>query len=1399
MNPDYELQPVPIPAAERSRGTAALHEGSGDELVQRVLPDGLELWTSARAARRDPSSVRGVTDVAERLFELPQPKDLADRFGGWTGEALVHFVPLIERSFMPDPGLCIVHADGSVERTTRAPTGRKPALMLLHGTFSNPVGAFADLLEASDWAALHTRYSGRVYALRHHTVATSPMSNVSDLLDALGGATPTLDLISHSRGGLVGDLLCIGDRLQLAPVQRAYGATWHGAEDDWRRMLEARPWPAVRRFVRVAAPAEGTPLIGTGTRLHRGLSVLKWLVEKGAKVLEGAGAPPVLDEIVAFAGSVILATIASTEDPSLLAGLASMDPDGGLATVLKRAPRDTTTRLFDVQGRYGRSWLNVVRWVSDFLHSGRNDLVVPTRSMGRGVRRTLRRSHVEDDVWHIRYFARPPIRKALARHLRGEVATRSLGAATEEAGPRGTVLLVPAALGTRWVDAQGWETRSDAPGAVEDGLVSAYDPLLDALEQAGWVVEVLPYHPGETPEQVAGRAGPAAAVVAHLEGAAVAEVLGLPVVVLGRCVPRPDPRATMDRVFEGSGAPQTYEIAILHAGQRWPVEASAGSIAEHPGALATVLALLDHIHVDGPLPSVGTGAPDVVEIGSPDGIPDGSEEGWDAAYGTEVEVDTSLRVRVLWGRYGEAAHPLVAFRYAGEPLSGALAELDRTRPELGLDRSLRARLLPDTVAGVWCSHDLMIVGLDVAGVLDANRVELAVARAVSKALLDGRSDLSFAVPGLTGADELGVWAATEAIVQGALRAERDLLRHGVPCDGISEIQLVEPRRDLAAELVRGVRRLAGTATLDRAVVAPRDVERAAGFQGGAPHPGDLGRYSLLRVEGASGDEGDDEHLPERVYVAEGAQAPWYAIGRVKPFAHLRPASSADQVDIATRLMLPAQALSVLDGPVLVESHRAFTELPWERLTARDRLPVALRYGMLRRVTVEGGRHLRQPNAGRDALVIGNPQGAGLPGAAAEAEAVAGVLREFGYEVITSIDATGDENLAALLDRPWRIVHIASHGNRAGELLLGEDSRGDPVALGPGDLDHVQGSGIPALVFLNCCWSGAGIDVRGFAKALFTAGVRAFVGAGWAVDDTAAADFGRTFYEELLAGERLATATVSARRAAATWSDPNASWAAYQVYGEPSFRADLGGARVRIDVDRLVGDYEAIDAVMTLAGLIKAGQPGPARSILPKLWSRYRDSRNAELRYRLAFSWADAFYAEQGTRALEQAREILGDPSGDRNARLKAILFDLELAWSLGDEDAPRRILELSKYLGSQTLHHMSALAALAGGDIEAARAHVAKAGRNASIEAWLIELLTAEADGVEPPDLATRPEDFALREKAAQLGFAAQPEQAAPGVVQMRGNMLSELVSKVDKGKRVNRAVEQYHQAYAAE
>jgi len=83
------------------------------------------------------------------------------------------------------------------------------ALLLLHGTTSKVQITYDGLLKDDDaYQRLHDYYGGRIFGFNHPTMSRSPGENIQKLFDLLPkGTRLDVDLVTHSRGGLVGRML----------------------------------------------------------------------------------------------------------------------------------------------------------------------------------------------------------------------------------------------------------------------------------------------------------------------------------------------------------------------------------------------------------------------------------------------------------------------------------------------------------------------------------------------------------------------------------------------------------------------------------------------------------------------------------------------------------------------------------------------------------------------------------------------------------------------------------------------------------------------------------------------------------------------------------------------------------------------------------------------------------------------------------------------------------------------------------------------------------------------------------------------------------------------------------------------------------------------------------------
>lgn len=322
--------------------------------------------------------------------------------------------------------------------------GKEPLLVFLHGTMSSVKGSFGDLWKdakddggqaAAAREAIKGRYGSHVYAFEHRTLTESPIANALALVEQLPDDA-VLHLVSHSRGGLVGELLCLAERdrandpLEPALLKTLFAADRTIAEqlglgpldgdaakardaayaDDRERLaklvaaLDAKRI-VIKRFVRVACPARGTTL--ASGRLDRWLSVINLLTGNG---------------LVSDVADFLFAVVKQRTDPRTLPGVEAMMPGSALTRLLQHPSLVTAADLSviggDVEG--DGLWSQLKLLAVDWFYGAEHDLVVNTGSMMGGLRRRDGAARFQRDqgpaVTHFNYFGN---RKSLGWMLAG--------------------------------------------------------------------------------------------------------------------------------------------------------------------------------------------------------------------------------------------------------------------------------------------------------------------------------------------------------------------------------------------------------------------------------------------------------------------------------------------------------------------------------------------------------------------------------------------------------------------------------------------------------------------------------------------------------------------------------------------------------------------------------------------------------------------------------------------------------------------------------------------------------------------------------------------------------------------------------------------------------------------
>lgn len=333
---------------------------------------------------------------------------------------------------------CATEAFGLVNRVDDLPASADPTLIFLHGTASSTQGSFKDLWANDAYRRqLIESYGPRVYAFEHRSLTESPIANALALVKTLPKGA-RVHLVSHSRGGMVGELLARANRIGLEPFTdldivrfRAHAERLGrgGVVDDAERLRELnrelrKRSLQVERFVRVACPARGTTL--ASGRLDRWASVMLNLLGKGFEAT-GTLVPGMIPVAKGYGllKTFLLAVVKQRTDAQILPGLEAMMPDSPLVGLLNAPGVKIEPPLHvlagDFQGDDLLPWLGDC--VSEVFYGGETDLVVNTPSMSGGATRAqgIRQRAVSGpQVTHFSYFARDESAQPLLDALKGD-------------------------------------------------------------------------------------------------------------------------------------------------------------------------------------------------------------------------------------------------------------------------------------------------------------------------------------------------------------------------------------------------------------------------------------------------------------------------------------------------------------------------------------------------------------------------------------------------------------------------------------------------------------------------------------------------------------------------------------------------------------------------------------------------------------------------------------------------------------------------------------------------------------------------------------------------------------------------------------------------------------------
>ena len=417
----------------RFRDREAASRGLGDWVWQKVSALRLDRDAIIDLAL-DQAKKRALDWLGEKL--AAEIKDLELYASTLGAQALLW---AIESQLAGQPGLyqwrggALAASDRCVENDPRLTEAVQAGalLILIHGTASHTLAAFKDLRASTDWEPLARQFGERVFGFEHRTFSESPIDNALFLAHTLP-AGARLSLVTHGRGGLVGDLLCLGaldDALidayrREAPVGKDE-SEWQRrvrekvATEEQRKLRELRGLLddkrfQIERYVRVACPARGTTLLSDNFDVF-----LSGLLSLTAR-LAGALAGPAGNAVLSVFKRIVLEIADKRVEPELVPGIEAMLTDAPMGMLLARAPRGPRVEMAVIAGDIEGGGLlkRIPLMFTDWMlfDKADNDLVVDTASMFAGLARPQDTRYLYErgeSVHHLAYFDNRITRSAL--------------------------------------------------------------------------------------------------------------------------------------------------------------------------------------------------------------------------------------------------------------------------------------------------------------------------------------------------------------------------------------------------------------------------------------------------------------------------------------------------------------------------------------------------------------------------------------------------------------------------------------------------------------------------------------------------------------------------------------------------------------------------------------------------------------------------------------------------------------------------------------------------------------------------------------------------------------------------------------------------------------------------
>lgn len=388
-----------------------------DDLIELIFEDDIHRWVTTEELERDfknQLSRGGEPDV----LEVPAQFSSGDTSRGATAwilkalrvlkfdpvkEAAKKFAEVWDAKIMRDPGLFRFDKglDKKAEKIEQIKgKAGKPILLFIHGTFSSTMGGFGTL-EPDAWKLLEEHFGSEIYGYDHYTLSKNPVENALDLVKRLPPKAK-VHIVTHSRGGLIGELLCRSGRKEPFDDldRKLIGENERIAKDldELGKLLSSTQRISVERFVRVACPARGTNL--ASKRVDRWLELF---INVTGKLL-----PPGANTAYGVLTDLLLDFKKQGTNPEAFPGLAVMDPESSFIKMINRSDVELDVDLSVIAGDIEKTGAigRLAVFFADLFYSDDNDLAVQTTAMFGGPTRKQGRYflHKGPGVHHSSYF-----------------------------------------------------------------------------------------------------------------------------------------------------------------------------------------------------------------------------------------------------------------------------------------------------------------------------------------------------------------------------------------------------------------------------------------------------------------------------------------------------------------------------------------------------------------------------------------------------------------------------------------------------------------------------------------------------------------------------------------------------------------------------------------------------------------------------------------------------------------------------------------------------------------------------------------------------------------------------------------------------------------------------------